>query len=52
MTADAPLAHRRRPKGDKRARTRARLIQVAAQLSEEKGYEAVTMQEVARAAPA
>jgi AcrR family transcriptional regulator len=48
---DAPLeSRRRRPKGDKRARTRAKLIQIAAQLSEEKGYEHVTMQEVARRA--
>jgi AcrR family transcriptional regulator len=41
---------RRRPKGDKRTRTRATLIQVAAQLVEEKGYEAVTLQEVGRRA--
>jgi len=41
---------RRRPKGNKRARTRATLIQVAAQLVEEKGYDAVTMQEVGRRA--
>ena len=38
------------PSGDKRARTRARLIEVAARLSEEKGYDGVTMQEVARRA--
>jgi AcrR family transcriptional regulator len=51
MTADAPSeSPRPRPKGDKRARTRAKLIQIAAQLSEEKGFEAVTMQEVARRA--
>lgn len=51
MTADAPLqSPRRRPKGDKRARTRAKLIQVAAQLVEEKGYEQATLQEVARRA--
>jgi AcrR family transcriptional regulator len=52
MTADAEpqSSPRRRPKGDKRARTRAKLIQVAAQLSEEKGYDGVTMQEVARRA--
>ena len=41
---------RRRPKGDKRARTRATLIEVAAQLVEEKGYDAVTLQEVGRRA--
>jgi len=45
--ADSP---RRRPKGDKRARTRARLIQVAAELVEEKGYDGATLQEVARRA--
>jgi AcrR family transcriptional regulator len=46
-SADSP---RRRPKGDKRARTRAKLIQVAAQLVEEKGYDGATLQEVARRA--
>jgi len=51
MTADdLPESPRRRPKGDKRARTRAKLVEVAAQLSEEKGYDGVTMQEVARRA--
>src|ERR1700727_387746 len=51
MTSDAPIASpRRRPKGDKRARTRAKLVQVAAQLVEEKGYENTTLQEVARRA--
>ncbi len=51
MTSDAPIdSRRRRPKGDKRARTRARLIQVAAQLVEERGYEHTTLQEVARRA--
>src|ERR1700723_230544 len=51
MTSAAPPeSPRRRPKGDKRARTRAKLIAVAGQLSEEKGYDGVTMQEVARRA--
>jgi hypothetical protein len=51
MTSDAPTEPlRRRPKGDKRARTRARLVEVAAQLVEEKGYEHATLQEVARRA--
>jgi hypothetical protein len=51
MTSDAPApSPRRRPKGDKRARTRARLIQIAAELVEEKGYEQTTLQEVARRA--
>jgi AcrR family transcriptional regulator len=51
MTSDpTTLSPRRSPKGDKRARTRATLIQVATQLVEEKGYEAVTLQEVGRRA--
>jgi AcrR family transcriptional regulator len=51
MTSDAQTeSPRRRPKGDKRARTRAKLIEVAARLSEERGYDGVTMQEVARRA--
>jgi len=41
---------RRRPKGDKRARTRAKILEAAAQLVWEKGYEHTTMQEVARRA--
>jgi len=49
MTYEVSIeSHRRRPKGDKRARTRAKLIAVAAQLVEEKGYEGATLQEVAR----
>lgn len=47
IAADSP---RRRPKGDKRARTRARLIETARQLVEEKGYDQTTLQEVARRA--
>jgi Bacterial regulatory proteins, tetR family len=51
MTADTPTdSPRRRPKGDKRDRTRAKLIQVAAQLVEERGFEHATLQEVARRA--
>jgi AcrR family transcriptional regulator len=51
MTSDAAAeSPRRRPKGDKRARTRAKLIEVAAQLVEEKGYDQTTLQEVARRA--
>lgn len=49
MTSDA-ASTRRRPKGDKRARTRARLIEIAAKLVEEKGFEHTTLQEVARRA--
>lgn len=38
------------PKGDKRERTRATLIEVAAQVIGEKGYERVTLEEVAKRA--
>ncbi|MDO8322514.1 MAG: TetR/AcrR family transcriptional regulator [Phenylobacterium sp.] len=41
---------RRRPKGDKRARTRAALMEAARQLTREKGFEAVTLEDVARRA--
>lgn len=49
MTADATTA-RRQPKGDKRARTRARLLEAARALIREKGYDNATMEEVARRA--
>jgi AcrR family transcriptional regulator len=41
---------RRRPKGDKRARTRAALLEAASALIREKGHERTTMEEVARRA--
>lgn len=41
---------RRRPKGDKRARTRARLLEAARELTREKGYEHTTMEDIARRA--
>ncbi len=41
---------RRRPKGDKRARTRAKLLEAARELIREKGYERTTLQDVARRA--
>jgi len=41
---------RRRPKGDKRARTRAALLEAARELIRDKGYERTTMEEVARRA--
>jgi AcrR family transcriptional regulator len=51
MTSDVAIdSPRRRPKGDKRARTRARILEVTAQLVQEKGYEHTTLQEVARRA--
>jgi AcrR family transcriptional regulator len=46
----APDSPRRRPKGDKRARTRARIIEAAARLVEERGFERTTVQDVARRA--
>ncbi|MBP8246539.1 MAG: TetR/AcrR family transcriptional regulator [Phenylobacterium sp.] len=41
---------RRRPKGDKRARTRAALMAAARDMAREKGFDAVTMEDVARRA--
>jgi len=41
---------RRRPKGDKRARTRAKLLQAAREIVAEEGYAQTTMEEVARRA--
>ncbi len=41
---------RGRPKGDKRERTRARLLEAARQLIREKGYDRTTMQDVAERA--
>jgi AcrR family transcriptional regulator len=38
---------RRKPKGDKRLRTRAKLLEAARQLIREKGYEKTTLQDVA-----
>jgi AcrR family transcriptional regulator len=39
-----------RPKGDKRARTRAALVQAALQVIRDKGFERTTLEDVARAA--
>src|SRR6202790_743362 len=50
MTDDSMTSPRRRPKGDKRARTRAKLLEAARELTREKGYERTTMEEVARRA--
>jgi AcrR family transcriptional regulator len=41
---------RRRPKGDKRARTRAKLLEAARELTREKGYERTTIEDVAHRA--
>jgi AcrR family transcriptional regulator len=43
-----PTTPRRRPKGDKRARTRARLIDAAAEVIGEKGWDRTSLDEVAR----
>jgi AcrR family transcriptional regulator len=50
MTSEATENARRRPKGDKRARTRAALLQAARELIREKGYERTTLEDVARRA--
>jgi AcrR family transcriptional regulator len=47
---NVPANSRRRPKGDKRARTRAKLLQAARELIREKGYEHTTLVDVARRA--
>src|SRR4026209_1047485 len=44
------LSARGKPKGDKRARTRAALLEAARALIRENGYERTTMEEVARRA--
>ncbi|HEX4096685.1 MAG TPA: helix-turn-helix domain-containing protein [Caulobacteraceae bacterium] len=49
-TLEAPVSARRRPKGDKRARTRAALIEAARQIIREQGYEALTLASVAERA--
>jgi TetR/AcrR family acrAB operon transcriptional repressor len=50
MPEQMAVSSRRVPKGDKRERTRAKLIEVAAQVIGEKGYERLTLEEVARRA--
>jgi AcrR family transcriptional regulator len=50
MPEQMAMSSRRVPKGDKRERTRAKLIEVAAQVIGEKGYERLTLEEVARRA--
>ena len=47
MAQKAKKVARRKPKGDKRERTRAALLQAARALIREKGYERTTMEEVA-----
>lgn len=49
-TDPSPSSRRGRPKGDKRARTRARLIEAAIGLIRERGYEGMTLASVAERA--
>jgi len=50
MTLEAPLSPRRRPKGDKRQRTRAALVDAAREIIREQGYDALTLAAVAERA--
>src|SRR5580692_8228918 len=51
MDVDSPTENaRRRPKGDKRERTRAKLVKAAGELVREQGYERTTLEAVARRA--
>jgi len=50
MTSRDEPSAREKPKGDKRARTRAALLQSARALIRERGYERTTLEEVARRA--
>jgi AcrR family transcriptional regulator len=47
VTSENALSGRRKPKGDKRDRTRAALLEAARDLIREKGYERTTIEEVA-----
>ena len=49
-TFETPVSARRRPKGDKRARTRAALIEAARALIRERGYDELTLANVAERA--
>ena len=51
MELDSPaLSPRRQPKGDKRDRTRAKLLEAARSLVREKGYEQTTLENIAERA--
>ena len=49
-TLETPVSARRRPKGDKRARTRTALIEAARQIIRGQGYDALTLASVAERA--
>src|SRR3954451_7937551 len=50
MNAPSDPSPRRKPKGDKRDRTRAALLEAARALVREKGYDRTTLEEVAQRA--
>ena len=50
MVSDEPVNRRRKPKGDKRQRTRAALLEAGRALVRERGYEKTTLAEVAQRA--
>jgi AcrR family transcriptional regulator len=50
MVPDSADSARRRPKGDKRDRTRAKLLEATRSLIREKGYEHTTLEEIAERA--
>jgi AcrR family transcriptional regulator len=50
MTLENPVSARHSPKGDKRARTRAALVDAARQIIRAQGYEALTLASVAERA--
>ena len=50
MSTSAETSARRRPKGDKRGRTRAKLIDATRALIREQGYEKTTLAEIAKRA--
>src|SRR3954449_6631995 len=50
MTEPSDVPPRRKPKGDKRDRTRAALLEAARLLVREKGYDRTTLEEVAQRA--
>ena len=47
---DDPISPRRRPKGDKRERTRSKLLEAARDLVREQGYAGTTVDDIARRA--
>src|SRR3954449_6228668 len=50
MASEKPPSARRQPKGDKRERTRAALLEAARTLIRERGYERTTLEKVAKRA--